>query len=243
MAEAGIGVDIVEIARVESILAKTPSFAKRVFTEEERLYCESTARPAAHYACRFAAREAVLKALGTGFSAGIGRFDVSVSRDQNGRPTAVLANRALEIAQEQGVVEMAISLSFTGDLAIANAMAITEEARPKPKEDKEDERARIARSFREARSVLDELERVQIDDVDAATEAPAVTEAPVVTKAPAVAEAPVVTEADAATEAVAVGLDVENPDRQAADQADFDLVDTDFVDTEQGSSDETGSEH
>ena len=90
MAEAGIGVDIVEIPRMERILKRTPSFAERVFTEEERAYCDASARPAAHYASRFAAREAVLKALGTGFSEGIGRKDVSVSRDERGRPVAIL---------------------------------------------------------------------------------------------------------------------------------------------------------
>lgn len=161
MAEAGIGVDIVEIARIERILQRTPAFARRVFTDEERAYCESAPRPAAHYACRFAAREAVLKALGTGFSQGIGKADVSVSRDPNGRPLAVLTGRAAEVAEQAGIVEVALSLSFTSELAIANAMAITAEARPKPKESKEDERAVIARSFREARSVLDDLERVQ----------------------------------------------------------------------------------
>lgn len=161
MAEARIGVDIVNIARMERILERTPAFARRVFTDEERLYCESSPRPAAHYACRFAAREAVLKALGTGFSQGIGRRDVSVSRDASGRPHAVLAGRAAEIAQEQGIVEMALSLSFTNELAIANAMAITEEVRPKPKDEKETEREMLARSFKEARSILDDLERVQ----------------------------------------------------------------------------------
>lgn len=161
MARAGIGVDIVEIARMESILKRTPSFATRVFTDEERAYCESSNRPAAHYACRFAAREAVLKALGTGFSSGIGRRAVSVSRDASGKPVAVLNGRALEIAQDLGIVEVAISLSFTNDVAVANAMTITEDARPKQKPDRESEKARIARSFREAKSVLEELERVQ----------------------------------------------------------------------------------
>lgn len=169
MAEAGIGVDIVEIARMERILQQTPGFAPRVFTPEERLYCESSARPAAHYACRFAAREAVLKALGTGFSDGIGRKDVSVSKDASGRPVAVLSGRALEIARALQVQEVAISLSFTGDLAVANAMAITPGDRPKPPSEKVDERARIARSFREARSVLDELERVQEGELIAST--------------------------------------------------------------------------
>lgn len=162
MAQAGIGVDIVEIARMERIMRTTPAFFPRMFTEEERMYCESSARPAAHYACRFAAREAVLKALGAGFGQeGVGRNDVSVSRDSNGRPIAVLSGGALALAERLGVQEVAISLSFTGDLAVANAMAITEESRPKPKDEKMSERKILAQSFKEARSVLDELERVQ----------------------------------------------------------------------------------
>lgn len=166
MAEAGIGVDIVEIPRMEEILRRTPSFATRMFTDEERAYCDAKARPAAHYACRFAAREAVLKALGTGFGEGIGRKDVSVSRNQQGRPSVVLAGRAREVADELGVVEVALSLSRTNQLAVANALAITQEARPKPKARQRDERSLIAQSFKEARAVLDELdelERVQVD--------------------------------------------------------------------------------
>ena len=161
MAQAGIGVDIVEIDRMEGILEKTPSFARRMFTDEERAYCEASARPATHFAARFAAREAVLKALGTGFSQGIHFKDVSVSRDAQGRPIAVLTGRALEIAQEQGIEEIALSLTHTAGLAVANAMAITTDARPAPKKKGEDERAQLARSFKEARSVLDELERIQ----------------------------------------------------------------------------------
>lgn len=162
MAEAGIGVDLVEIAQMERVMRQTPSFVPRMFTEEERQYCEMSARPAAHYACRFAAREAVLKSLGTGFGQdGVGRNDVSVAHDANGRPTAVLSGGALTVAQKLGVIEVAISLSFTGELAVANAMAITADARPKPKEDKLTERELIAQSFKDARAVLDELERVQ----------------------------------------------------------------------------------
>lgn len=176
MAEAGIGVDIVEIARMEGVLEKTPSFARRVFTEEEQAYCEKSARPAVHYAARFAAREAVLKALGTGFSEGIGVRDVSVSRDSKGRPVAVLAGRAAEVAKVLGVVEVALSLSHTSELAVANAMAITADARPQRKTTREDERAHLARSFREARAVLDELERVQDDELIAVTGEVAVVE-------------------------------------------------------------------
>lgn len=165
MAEAGIGVDIVEIKRMERILERTPSFVRRVFTDEERAYCDGSARPAAHYACRFAAREAVLKALGVGFAKGVGFRDVSVARDERGRPHAVLMGRALELAREQGVVEVALSLSFTGELAIANAMTITEEARPRPKERANDEREQIAQSFKAARGILDELDQMQANEL------------------------------------------------------------------------------
>lgn len=88
-------------------------------------------------------------------------MDVSVSRDANGRPLAVLSGGALAVAQHLGVQEVALSLSFTGELAVANAMAITPDFRPKAKEERVSERDRLAQSFREARSVLDELERVQ----------------------------------------------------------------------------------
>ncbi len=130
MAEAGIGVDIVEISRMERIMHVTPSFITRMFTEEERAYCDASARPAAHYACRFAAREAVLKSLGAGFGQeGVGRNDVCTSRDSNGKPIAVLSGGAPAVAERRGGQEVALSLSFTGDLALANALAITAESR------------------------------------------------------------------------------------------------------------------
>ena len=108
-----------------------------------------------------ASREAVLKALGTGFSQGVGRKDVSVTRDKLGKPKALLSGRALEIAQELGVVEVALSITLTGDLAVANAIAITEDARPKPKDEKVSTKKRVTQTFKEARSVLDELEQLQ----------------------------------------------------------------------------------
>ena len=157
---AGIGVDMLEIARMERVIKRRPSFLARVFTDEERAYCESFSRPAEHYAARFAAREAVLKALGTGFSQGIGLKDVSVRNDESGRPIAVLSGRALEIARERGVQEVALSLSHTHDVAVANAVMVTEAVRPKVEERVDPERELFA-SFKQARSVIDELERQQ----------------------------------------------------------------------------------
>lgn len=165
MATAGIGVDMLEIARMERVLERRPNFARRVFTEEERAYCDRSARPAEHYAARFAAREAVVKALGTGFSEGVGFRDVSVARDESGRPRAVLSGRAAEIARERGVREIALSISHTHDVAVANAIAVTDEVRPAPPA-RDDAAHALAASFREARSVLDELERVQEVELD-----------------------------------------------------------------------------
>ena len=124
----GLGVDIVEIARMRRILERTPSFREKVFSEEERSYCESTANPEVHYATRFAAKEAVLKALGTGFSRGIANHDVEVRRNAKGRPFVVLHGRAKEVADERGVRELPLSLSYTHTDAVACALAITEES-------------------------------------------------------------------------------------------------------------------
>ncbi len=141
-------------------MRRRPSFLRRVFTEEERAYCDACARPAEHYAARFAAREAVVKALGTGFSNGVGFSDVSVTMDAQGRPRALLTGRAAQIAREDGVREVALSLSYTREVAVANAVAVTDEVRPQP-DDRPDPERELEASFREARSVLDELERAQ----------------------------------------------------------------------------------
>ena len=162
MALAGIGVDMLEIARMQHALDERPYFIRRLFTEDERMYCEHTARPAEHYAGRFAAREAVLKALGLGFGNGVGIGDVSVVRDDSGRPRVLLAGRAAEVAREQGVREVALSISHTHD--------VTDVVRPKPDE-KEDAAKALAVSFKEARSVIDELERVQETIMDTVDEA------------------------------------------------------------------------
>lgn len=147
---------------MEHALARRPSFASRMFTDEERRFCEGTARPAEHYAARFAARKAVLKALGCGFGQGIGRKDVSVGIDANGRPVAVLAGKAQEVAHARGVAEIALSLSFTHDVATAMALLVTDEVRPQPKEERDPQQELMA-SFKQARTVIEELERLQGD--------------------------------------------------------------------------------
>ena len=121
--EVGLGVDIVEIARMRKIIDRSPAFVEKVYSAAERAYCDSHAHPEVHYATRFAAKEAVLKALGTGFSEGIGWLDVEVRRTSKGRPYVVLTGRAREVAREQGVREIPLSLSYTHTDAVACAMA------------------------------------------------------------------------------------------------------------------------
>lgn len=152
----GLGVDIVEIERMRKILERSPAFAEKVYSAAERAYCDSHAHPEVHYATRFAAKEAVLKALGTGFSDGIGWLDVEVRRTSKGRPYVVLTGRAREVAREQGVREIPISLSYTHTDAVACAMAITEES-VAATERRRDPMEELTRQFKEARTMLDEL--------------------------------------------------------------------------------------
>lgn len=153
----GLGMDIVEIERMKRILERTPRFRARVFSEDERAYCDGTSMPEVHYATRFAAREAVVKALGTGFSQGIGVRDIEVRRNTKGRPYVVLSGRAREIAREQGVRELPLSLSYTHTDAVACAMAITDDAR-RAVEERVDPMEELARQFKEARSMLDDID-------------------------------------------------------------------------------------
>jgi len=151
----GLGVDIVEIDRMRTALERRPAIKERLFSAEERAYCDARSRPEVHYALRFAAKEAVLKALGTGFS-GMRFTDVEVVREQSGRPVPRLSGRAAERAEELGIVEMHLSLSFTHNNAVASAVAITEDSRPR-KDERPDPKAELAASFKEARALLDDV--------------------------------------------------------------------------------------
>ena len=154
--QVGLGIDLVDIARMKRILERTPSFAEKVFSPAEREYCDARANREAHYATRFAAKEAVVKALGTGFTQGITVRDIEVVRNAKGAPRAVLHGRALEIAREKGVQSLPISLSFTHDEAVACAMAITSDS-VKAMERRVDPMRQLAQQFKEARSLLDSL--------------------------------------------------------------------------------------
>lgn len=153
----GLGVDIVEIDRMRLALQRHPRIKERIFSADERAYCDKRNKPEVHYAMRFAAKEAVLKALGTGFSEGIRFTDVEVLRDERGRPKPHLRGRAEEVAAAAGVIEMHLSLSFTHANAVASAVAITEQMRPRRDDGDPTQTERLAASFKDARSMLDDV--------------------------------------------------------------------------------------
>jgi holo-[acyl-carrier protein] synthase len=120
----GLGVDMCEIARMERALERHPSMRERVFTPEEVAYCDSRARPAESYAGRFAAREAVIKALG-GYR-GKGWHDISVTRAPTGAPAIRLEGNAKRRADELGITRILITFSHERSNAIAFAVAVGE---------------------------------------------------------------------------------------------------------------------
>ena len=121
---AGLGVDICEIARMELALARHPRMRERVFTPEEIAYCEGKARPAESFAGRFAAREAVIKALG-GYR-GRKWQDISVSRAPSGAPAIALAGNAKRRADAIGVSRVLITFTHEKTSAVAFAIAVTD---------------------------------------------------------------------------------------------------------------------
>ncbi|MEM7754815.1 MAG: holo-ACP synthase [Planctomycetota bacterium] len=119
------GIDLVEIDRVADLLAKHPErAAERLFTQGERDYAQGKKTENQHLAARFAAKEAVLKALGCGWSQGIAWTDVEVTRAPSGEPSVALHGRAAEIAAERGITAWRLSLTHTKTLAQASAIAV-----------------------------------------------------------------------------------------------------------------------
>jgi holo-[acyl-carrier protein] synthase len=118
-----IGIDLVEIFRIEEVFARRGDrFRKRVFTEGEVDYCERRASKIASYAARFAAKEAAMKALGTGWSDGVGWKDVEVVSGPSGAPMIQLHRNALERMREIGATRAHVSLTHTGSLAMAEVV-------------------------------------------------------------------------------------------------------------------------
>lgn len=118
----GVGLDLCEVERMARTLARTPSFAARVFTEGERAVCGRRRNAAEGYAARFAAKEAVLKALGAGLGSCPLR-DIEVVRADSGAPEVALHGKAADLAAAAGVARWHLSLTHTAATAAAVAVA------------------------------------------------------------------------------------------------------------------------
>jgi holo-[acyl-carrier protein] synthase len=117
------GIDMVEIARIEEVFARRGTrFRDRVFTASEIAYCESRAAKMESYAARFAAKEAAMKALGTGWGEGVGWHDIEVLRSTAGVPSLQFSGRALDRLKEMGARRAHLSLTHSRDLALAQVI-------------------------------------------------------------------------------------------------------------------------
>lgn len=119
----GTGIDIAQVPRIaESIERFGERFLRRVFTEDEIRYCDSKANRVERYAARFAAKEAAMKALGTGWNRGVRWRDIEVFRQPGSRPTIKFHGVAADFAAKLGTRNIALSISHTPELAIANVI-------------------------------------------------------------------------------------------------------------------------
>ena len=123
----GIGIDVVEVERVESSIAEFGErFVNRIFTESEREYCESQKRPSIHYAARFAAKEAVAKAFGTGIGKELSWLDMEIRRRESGEPEVFLSGAGEQFCKDNNLSQIKVSLSHAQHYAAANAMVLSE---------------------------------------------------------------------------------------------------------------------
>jgi holo-[acyl-carrier protein] synthase len=115
----GLGTDIIEVGRVEEKLARTGGLKAKLYTPGEIAYCEAKHRPALHFAARFAAKEAFLKAMGTGWSGGHAFADIEIVNDAMGKPVLAVHGRVREFCEAHGIGGMEVSLTHLRDLAQA----------------------------------------------------------------------------------------------------------------------------
>jgi holo-[acyl-carrier protein] synthase len=118
-----LGVDIAEVDRIKGAIERYgKTFLHRVYTPQEIAYCEGFKNKFERYAGRFAAKEAAMKALGTGWRRGVRWVDLEVVREQNGRPAMALAGEAQKIATQLGVKHIALSITHTETQALAQVI-------------------------------------------------------------------------------------------------------------------------
>lgn len=118
-----IGVDLVEIARIASIIERWDErFLRRVYSDGERTYCDGRMNPFQHYAARFAVKEAFLKCLGIGIFGGLPMNEIEVVNRRKGKPELKLRGKALGMAEDRGVIRIHLSISHTNHQAIASVI-------------------------------------------------------------------------------------------------------------------------
>lgn len=124
----GIGIDVVETQRVESSLSEFgEAFLKRIFTEAEREYCEQRKRSVLHYSARFAAKEAVSKAMGTGIGKHVAFTEIEIINKPSGEPEVILLGNAKKFAEENRFSMIKISLTHAEHYAAANAVILQQD--------------------------------------------------------------------------------------------------------------------
>lgn len=129
MTVRGIGIDLVHMPRMRAVIARWQDrFLERVFTAAEIAYCRARRDPVPHFAARFAAKEAALKALGTGLRLGVSWRELEVRRERGQAPVLVLSGRSREIGLSRGGSRMLVALTHDGDYAMAQAVLLAEPA-------------------------------------------------------------------------------------------------------------------
>ncbi|HEK86103.1 MAG TPA: holo-ACP synthase [Candidatus Aminicenantes bacterium] len=118
----GVGTDIIEVQRVEDKLNRTPGLKEKLYTQLEISYCESKKFPPQHYAARFAAKEAFLKALGTGWSGGLKFSEIEIRNLESGQPVIEVYGRVKEMCGAQGINRFTVSLSHLKTYAVATVI-------------------------------------------------------------------------------------------------------------------------
>jgi holo-[acyl-carrier protein] synthase len=115
----GLGTDIIHVPRVEKELVRTEGLKETLFTAREIAYCESRGKRAQHFAARFAAKEAFLKAMGTGWRDGYRFNEIEILNDESGKPEAFVHGKVKKYCDEKGITRVHVSLSHTQELAEA----------------------------------------------------------------------------------------------------------------------------
>ena len=115
----GIGIDIIEVKRIGKLITGSSRFRQRIYTQNEVSYCEAKKNKDQNYAARFAAKEAFLKALGTGWRKGVAFREIEVVNDEHGRPEIVLYGETKKIAEKKLIKSIQVSVSHIKELAVA----------------------------------------------------------------------------------------------------------------------------